>query len=331
MEFAVDKRLIAADGVSAAVAFGIAFLFAPPQVYGEVQPVIWKSVVGQTPQLIPRVFAGPQLADLTQQAFFNAPTPLGQGRVPPPTFGASQLDPSQLAASIWRSVIAGQTTPVIPRLSGAPQLVDLTQQTVLFKPLTTPQGSVPPFTTGASQTDPSQIAAVIWKSQPAAPTVANPIASFFSVPPQIEDRLSIVFTVSAGTPPVIGPVPAFTLGVLQADPSQLPAQMWPSMPTPPTITGVTVWPNATVLQQFDQSINATMLWTPSTFSPSEPIIISVITPTTTGGIERWTTQFPRPPEKPAPIIFKRNMENADRADLQDIADLLEALTKPGSK
>lgn len=272
IEFAVDKRLIAADGVTAAAAFGIALLFAPQQAYSDVQPVVWQSAVKQAPRVIPQIVAGPQLADLTQQPFFKAPTPLKQGPVPPPTVGAPQPDPSQLAASVWRSVVAGQTPPVIPRVSGAPQLLDLTQQAVLSKPLTTPQGPVPPLTAGASQADPSQIAAVIWKSQPAAPIVANPVASFFAIPPQIEDRPSAVIwrsLVSGKTPPVI----PFIRGFSQADPSQLPAQVWPSLSTPPAVAGVTVWPNAAIPPQFDPSINATMLWTPSTFSPSAQVII----------------------------------------------------------
>lgn len=302
IEFAVDKRLFPADGVSAVGAIALAFILAPQQVYSDVQPAVWKSAVsGQTPRLIPRVSASPQLADLTQQAYFEAPTPLGQGRVPAPTFGIPQTDPSQLAASAWRSVIAGQTPPIIPRVGAAPQLLDLTQQAVLFKPLTTPQGPVPPITAGAPQTDPSQISAVIWKSQPAAPVVANPIASYFSIPPQIEDRPGTpiwkslvagqtppvipflravpqqadltqqgVIILSARTPPAIGPVPPFTFGIAQADPSQLPAQVWQSLQTPPAIVGVTVWPMAPTPPQFDPSINATAFWTPSTFSPSGP-------------------------------------------------------------
>lgn len=248
IEFAVDKRLIAADGVAAATAFSVAFLFAPQQAYADVQPIVWASAVsGQTPRLIPQIVGGPQVADLTQQPFFKSPTPLKQGPVPPPTFGAPQPDPSQLAASVWRSVVVWQTTPVILRVSGAPQLLDLTQQAVIAKPLTTPQGLVPPLTAGASQVGPSQTAAVIWKSQPAAPIVANPIANFVAIPPQ-------------------------------ADPSRLSSQVWQSLSTPPIVAGVTVWPNAAIPPQFDTSINASMLWTPSTFSPSAPAPFVDVTP-----------------------------------------------------
>jgi len=60
------------------------------------------------------------------------------------------------------------------------------------------------------------------------------------------------------------------------------------------------------------------------------MVPEVAVQSTTGGIGRWTIQIPRQPTK-REIVFRRNMENADRADLHDIADLLEALTKPGSK
>jgi hypothetical protein len=59
--------------------------------------------------------------------------------------------------------------------------------------------------------------------------------------------------------------------------------------------------------------------------PIVPVPPTITPPSTIGGIGYWTTQFPRPPEKPVAIIFKRNMENADRQDLEDIAKILKAL------
>jgi hypothetical protein len=56
--------------------------------------------------------------------------------------------------------------------------------------------------------------------------------------------------------------------------------------------------------------------------PDVPAIIIQTIPTTIGGIGRWTTQFPREPKKKL-IIFTRNMENRDRADIEDIMRILK--------
>jgi hypothetical protein len=71
-------------------------------------------------------------------------------------------------------------------------------------------------------------------------------------------------------------VPPITSGVPQTDPSQLAAQVWKSVATPPAIAGVTVWPAIVAPPQTDTSVNPSVLWTPSTFSPGQPIVI--ITP-----------------------------------------------------
>lgn len=42
-----------------------------------------------------------------------------------------------------------------------------------------------------------------------------------------------------------------------------------------------------------------------------------------GGILQWTIQIPQPPKKRAPV-FSRNMENQDRADIEDIIRMLDS-------
>jgi hypothetical protein len=186
---------------------------------------------------------------------------------------------------------------------------------------TTPQ--VPPLTSGSPQADTTQIAAAIWRSQQAAVIVPNPITTFFSIPPQIEDRpiIPIWRSLTAGqTPPIIRSFWAAP----QMDPAQLAAQFSSAAATPPAAAGVTVWPNLIAPQQFDPSINATSLWTPSTFTPGLALVVAAVTPTTTGGIGRWTTQFPRESKKKL-IIFARNMENRDHQDIEDIVQILRDL------
>lgn len=44
--------------------------------------------------------------------------------------------------------------------------------------------------------------------------------------------------------------------------------------------------------------------------------------TTVGGIGEYHIQLPRLPKKPEPLRFKRNMENRDRDDIQQIVAIL---------
>lgn len=183
------------------------FIFAPAQFYADVPPrAIFPSLVaGATPRPIPLVSGAPQLADLTLQASIKTPLTSPQG----PTVrqfvgGPLQVDLTQQAQ--FNVPPAQRQGPVPPPTTAAPQLADLTLQALLSKPLTTPQGRVPPAVVVPPQTDPSQIAAKLWASQPAAAIVANPVAPFFAVPPQTEERPTRQVWPSqlAGkTPPVI--------------------------------------------------------------------------------------------------------------------------------
>jgi hypothetical protein len=236
---------------------------------------VWKSV--PTPpaaaQPVPQrfIWSAPQSIDLTLQGRIqpSAATPPAAAQPAPLRFISASQEPLDLSIGAW--VVGG------------------TQAN---------QGPVPPSILTLPQ-DTTQLAAQIWKSQPAAVVITpNPIATFFSIPPQTEERptravwQSIragqtppvitsfyaapqqidltqqgVIIASVRTPPAVGPVPPLTSGAPQADPSQIAARVWPSVITPPAIVGVTVWPAIVVPAQFDTSVNPSVLWTTSTFSP----------------------------------------------------------------
>lgn len=224
----------------------------------------------------------PQIADYRMLAgaaiiFASAVTPQGQGNASEYQFGlhAHAIQQAEAAkSSVWGSV---RTPPAAPtpaplrQLWASPEQVDLSISGWVAGGTQANQGPVPPSVFTLPQ-DTTQLAAQIWKSQPAVISVTpNPIAIFFSIPPQIEDRQTraIWQSLQAGqTPPIISSFYATP----QPDPSQLPAQIWSAVPTPPAIVGVTVTPNTPVPPQFDPSVNPSTVWTPSTFSPSAPLV-----------------------------------------------------------
>jgi hypothetical protein len=287
----------------------------------------------------------------------SAVTPQGQANAAEYTFGLHAQAIHQAEAvksSVWKSVPTppAAAQPVPQRfIWSAPQSIDLTLQGRIQPSAATPPAAAQPaplrlifasqealdlsigaWVVGGTQAnqgpvplpaitlpqDPTQLAAQIWKSQPAAAVITpNPIATFFSIPPQTEERPTravwqslragqtppvitsfyaapqqidltqqSVVIVSARTPPAIGPVPPITIGTPQADPSQIAPRVWPSVVTPPAIAGVTVWPAIVVPAQFDTSINPSVLWTTSTFSPGiTPPAPPVVTETFSGGWE----------------------------------------------
>lgn len=252
--------------------------------------------------------AMPQIANYGLVAGFtlviaSAVTPQGQANASEYQFGlhAQALHQAEAVKSrVWGSVrtppAAASAVPLRP-IWASPEQVDLSISGWVVGGTRANQGPVPPTTLTLPQ-DPTHIAAQIWKSQPAVVVITpNPAASFFSVPPQFEERptravwqslragqLTPVITSfyaapqqadltqqgvvvpSAITPPAVGLVPPLTRGSPQADPSQPAAQVWKSVATPPAIVGVTVWPAIVAPPQFDTSVNPTQIWTTSTFS-----------------------------------------------------------------
>lgn len=250
----------------------------------------------------------PQIADyglIAGLGFFlaSAVTPQGQANAAEYTFGthAQAIHQAEAVKSrIWGSVRtppAAASAAPLRSIWASPESIDLSIGGWVVGGTQVNQGPVPPTILAAPQ-DTTQIAAQVWKSQPAAAVVTpNPVATFFSVPPQTEDRPARavwqslragqtppiiasfyaapqsadltqqgIIIKSAQTPPAIGPVPPITVGTPQTDPSQVAPQIWSSAQTPPAIAGITVWPTLVVPAQFDTSINPTVLWTTSTFS-----------------------------------------------------------------
>jgi hypothetical protein len=275
----------------------------PPTIFAsqdnpwQTQPLVWKSAVtpptiaGRVPATI---LVGPQ-ADPTQiGAWVRAAQPAtfkGRVNVAEYHFGTHALAlyrAEAIKSFVWAPVPAPPVVvgPVPQRfISSAPEPADFSIFGWVVGATQANQGPVPPLVS-TTQADPMQGLAQIWKSQPAAIAITpNPIATFFSVPPQTEDRpTSIIWrTLFSGKTPTVPPLAS---GAPQYDPSQIDPRVWPSVRTPPAVLGVTVWPTLIVSAQFDSSINPTQLWTTSTFShgvtsPTTPIV----TETFSGGWE----------------------------------------------
>lgn len=179
---------------------------------------------------------------------------------------APQQSYANVQPAVFASVLAGATPRLIPNASAAPQLADLTLQAQIFRPLTTPQGRVPAMVFVAPQVNPTQIDAEITPSQPATSVVSYAFRQIYGSP-QLVDLSQQGWVL--GTP--LGPqgaVPPLSLGFPQADTTQIPALVLASQPAAPIITGVTVMPMPAVPPQDDLSVNPSVIWTPSTFSPS---------------------------------------------------------------
>ena len=175
------------------------------QSYVDSVGQVWKAVVaGATSQPVPFTQAAPQLLDLSVQAVFQKP------------------------------LVGPQGSTVRPFTAG-PQQVDLTQQAFYRLPPEQRQGPVPPFTIGLPQDNTYQIPASITPAQPAATTTPNPVSTFFSVPPQTEDRpTQLVWqsNVSGQTPPVI---PSVYASPQQVDLTQQ-AQLFQPAIIPPVVS-----------------------------------------------------------------------------------------------
>lgn len=215
-----------------------AFISAPQQSYADVQPFIEQSLAsGQATPVIPRVSGAPQVVDFTLQAVYSRPITSPQG-------------------------------PTVRPFTAGPLQVDLTQQAILSEPLPNRQGAVPP-PVWQGQTDPSQLAPSIWQAIASAVVITpNPIAGFFVAPPQNEERPTRQVwpsLVAGQTPPVIRSIyaaPQLYDFTQQAE--IIPAAIAQVV----IITGTTVFPNTPVPPQTDTTVNASVVWTPSTFSPS---------------------------------------------------------------
>lgn len=153
----------------------ISFIQIPQQSYVDVPPYLQASLrSGFTSRPIPIQVTTPQY-DLTPRAVLSGPIPSPQG-------------------------------PTIRPFVGGPLQIDLTQQGWFNRPSPAAQGAVPPATILPPQTDPTQLAAQIWRSLTSPPIIPNPLGVFFSIPGQFEERPTKQVwpsVVSGQTPPVI--------------------------------------------------------------------------------------------------------------------------------
>lgn len=110
-----------------------------------------------------------------------------QGRPPRTIIAAPQNDPTQIRPVVFQVA----TTPVVTYKSPGyfktvPQIVDLTLQSFFDAPLPAAQGVLGTQVL-AYPTDPTQVAARVWSSQPAALVITNPVAPYYSLAPQLVD------------------------------------------------------------------------------------------------------------------------------------------------
>lgn len=133
----------------------------------------------------------------------------------------------QNAENVKSTIFRAQVTPPVT-VTAVPQFISVQQQKYddvkpsLFKPVIIGQGAVPARTLAPPQSDPTQTAAQVFTPFTPTAIVPNPITTFFSVPPQDDNRqVSTVWKaqVSGQTPPVI----PFVRGAPQNDPTQLAA------------------------------------------------------------------------------------------------------------
>jgi hypothetical protein len=281
---------------------------APQSVDLTQQPAIFKSaptpIVVSTPLPFRLVQAGPEQVDLSISGWVAESAPMFQGAPPASIWASPQTDPTQIAAQIWKpaatppavsgflgtyvsvpaqieerptrqvwpSQISGQTPPVIKSIWAAPQIVDLTLQAVILGPAITP------------------------------PVVSYAVPQLYASPQLID--LTQQGWIRGTAPMGQGPVPPLTFGIPQTDPTQIAPSIWQSVPTPPAILGVTVQPNTPVPPQFDTSVNSTVLWTPSTFSPSAPPAPPSVT--VSSGGPTWFYK-PYPKKKKRKIVELENV------------------------
>jgi hypothetical protein len=193
--------------------------------------------------------AGPQNIDLTIQSVFVPSSPGISGRTVTPNVPVPpQLVDLTQQSQIYKPLALPQRSTLTSYFS-TPQVVDLTQQSSIYKPLLTFQGRVPPYTLSAPQLLDLTQQSILSKPLVAPPVVGRNSPYYVSTPPQIDLTLQ--------------------------------SQFYPT-PIRALVFGPTVFPNPFVPAQFDITVNGTRIWTPSTFSPSAPPFTPP-TPTIKGG------------------------------------------------
>lgn len=221
--------------------------------------------------------AAPQVADLSISGWIVEPAPLAQGAVPPYQWAAQQPY-RHVDASIWKSAVAPAVVvgDVPIRQIVVTQQVYATPQPVIFPSASNRAGDsigtdyrwgTHAHTIYNAEAQKSKI----W-GPAAAPAVVSYAAKQFFAAQQFVDRTQQGW-IKGTAPGIQGPVPAPIWASPQTNLVQIPAQIWPSVPTPPAILGTTVRPNDPVPGQVDYKVNPSVIWTPSTFSPGNPVVV----------------------------------------------------------
>jgi hypothetical protein len=181
---------------------------------------VWRSV--QASLTPPKPVAGyyfiaPQVIDLTLQPFYDAPTPSNQGRLGA-QITAAPTDTSQLRPQVWASLVpppivpnpvspywktypqfeerptvaiwpaqkAGSPPTFRPQGQSSPQQVDLSLQAFYDSPNPANQG-VLGARHSVSQVDTTQIQPRVYLSARTTLIIANPVAPYYSLAPQLVD------------------------------------------------------------------------------------------------------------------------------------------------
>jgi hypothetical protein len=267
----VVKSKVWGSAAGGAVRVLAAFICVGAQAYADVQPQVWRSAAA--PLALPAPVAKfwsvpPQTVDLSLPSFFDAPTAAAQGRVPA-LVSAYPVDTSQPAARLYfpllappvvpnpiagyfktipqfedrpsvlvfRAALPGSPTSIIPRVSAAPQVLDLTlqpqvyppasspvlvsyglrgfftsplpqdltQQPVLFRPTPARQGKPPPVISAAPQVVDLSLQAQFFQPLVAPPLPGQYVQKFVWVPSQYDFQVNRTWFSVAFTQPYVPP------------------------------------------------------------------------------------------------------------------------------
>lgn len=207
--------------------------------------------------------------DLGIEGWHRGTSLLAQGLVPLLIVAAGQFNPQPVQAQIFKSqrtasVVAAPSTFV----SGSQQrYVDsIGQVFASVRAGGTP--TAPEWVSASPQADPSQPAAIIFNSQPAAPTAASPVAEFFSIPPESVD-LSIEGWHRGTSLLAQGAVPALT-GARQDVTDPIQGSVWPPARTQPVASSAV--PATIYAAPSDTSQLAAQVWRTATTQPVSGVI-----------------------------------------------------------
>ena len=179
-------------------------------------------------------------------------------------FGAPQSDPTQIQPSVWGPVALTAQGYLILVADGTPQQVDLTIQGWVRGTSGPIQGKVPPLVQGAPQQADLSLKAVL--TQPLS-RVCYAVPQLWASPQYVD--LTIQGWVEETAPQMQGKVPALTRDDPQIADLTLQATFTASSSTPPVL-GPTIR-QFVVPAQSDLNVSYSVVWTPSTFSPSAPL------------------------------------------------------------